>query len=72
MILENEEGKVVDKKTISRTTASLNRLKPGQYKVKLKSVDGLQRPGEESQPKELVVPAVSDIRAPKIMNMKVK
>ena len=72
MILENEDGKVIDKKEINRTTASFSRLKPGQYKVKLKSVDGLQRPSEESRLKDLVVPSISDIKAPKIKNMKVK
>ncbi len=72
MILESEDGKVVDKKEINRTTASFSRLKPGQYKVRLKSVDGLQRPSEESRLKDLVVPSISDIKAPKIRNMKVK
>lgn len=72
MILETEEGKVVEKKEIARTTASFTRLKPGQYKVSLKSVDGLKRPSTESRTKELVVPSISDIRAPKIKNMKVK
>ena len=71
MLLENDAGKVVEKKEISRTTASVSRLKPGQYKVRLKSVDGLQR-ASESASKELVVPSLSDIRAPKIKNMKVK
>lgn len=72
MILESEDGKVVEKKEISRTTASYSRLKPGQYKVKLKSVDTLQRPSEDSSTKELYVPSLSDIKAPKIKNMKVK
>jgi hypothetical protein len=72
MILENEDGKVVEQKEVTRTTASLNRLKPGQYKVKLKSVDSLKRPGLESPAKPVVVPSLSDIRAPKIKQMKVK
>lgn len=72
MILENESGKVIEQKEVTRTTASLNRLKPGQYKVKLKSVDSLKRPGTESPAKPIVVPSLSDIKAPKIKNMKVK
>jgi hypothetical protein len=72
MILESEDGKVVEKKEVSRTTASFSRLRPGQYKVRLKSVDVLQRPSEESSQKDLFVPAISDIKAPKIKNMKVK
>lgn len=72
MILESAEGTVIDKKELNRTTASFSRLKPGQYKVRLKSVDALQRPSEESRQKDLVVPSLSDIKAPKIKNMKVK
>lgn len=72
MVLENEEGKVVEQKKITRTTASFSRLKPGQYKVKLKSVDSKQRSSENSSSKELKVPATSDIGVPKIKSMKVK
>jgi len=72
MILENDEGQIVEKKEIARTTASFTRLTPGQYKVRLKSVDTLRRPGEESSSKKLIVPSISDIQAPKIKNMKVK
>jgi hypothetical protein len=72
MILESEDGKVVDKKEVKRTTASLTRLKPGQYKVKLMTVDTLQRPSEQASTKDLYVPTLSDIKAPKIKNMKVK
>lgn len=72
MILENENGKVIEQKEITRTTASFNRLKPGQYKVKLKSVDTMKRPSSESREKPILVPSISDIQAPKIKNMKVK
>lgn len=72
MILETESGKVVEKKEVRRTTASFNRLKPGQYKVRLKTVDSLQRPSDESSAKDLLVPALSDIQAPKFKNLKVK
>jgi hypothetical protein len=72
MILENDQGRVIEQTQITRTTASLKRLKPGQYKVKLKSVDSLKRPGNESPPKPILVPSISDIKAPKIKNMKVK
>lgn len=72
MILESEDGKVIEKKEVTRTTASFSRLKPGQYKVRLKSVDSLQRASEETRQKELYVPSLSDIKAPKIKNMKVK
>ncbi len=72
MVLESQDGKVVDKKEISRTTASFSKLKPGQYKIRLKSVDELKRPSAEDSHKDLVVPTMSDIKAPKIKNMKVK
>lgn len=72
MILEGEDGKVIDKKEVLRNTASYSRLKPGQYKIRLKSVDELRRPSEETNQKDLVVPSISDIKAPKIKNMKVK
>lgn len=72
MILQNDEGVVVEKKQISRTTASLTQLKPGQYKVTLKSVDESRRSSAESTIKDILVPTISEIRAPKIKNMKVK
>ena len=72
MILESADGKVVDQKEISRTTASLSRLKPGQYQVHLKSIDDFKRPGLDGEKRKLEVPNASDIRAPKIKAMKVK
>lgn len=72
MILESADGKVLDQKEISRTTASLNKLKPGEYQVHLKSVDGYKRPGEDGQKRKIEVPETSDIRAPKIKAMKIK
>ncbi len=72
MILETDDGKVLEQKEISRTTASFNRLKPGQYQVHLKSVDELRRPGLDGEKRKLEVPNTSDIRAPKFKAMKVK
>jgi hypothetical protein len=72
MILETDDGKVLQEKEISRNTASLSRLKPGQYKVHLKSVDGLKRMSLGGDKRKLEVPNSSDIRAPKIKAMKVK
>ncbi|MCB9072246.1 MAG: hypothetical protein H6623_01395 [Bdellovibrionaceae bacterium] len=71
MIIENE-GKIVQKKKVDRTLASLSRLKPGKYKVHLKSVDRLKREGNEMSSKELIVPQNSDIGAPRIKSIKVK
>ncbi len=72
LILEDEEGQVVDQRSVRRNTASLSKLKPGDYKVKLKAVDTYQRPGMQGEPKKLTVPNLSNIRAPKIKSMKVK
>jgi len=72
MILENESGTPVEQREITRTTASVTRLKPGQYHLKLKSVDAFKRTSEETASKRLEVPQTSDIRAPKIKTMKVK
>lgn len=72
LILENDEGKVIEQKKVQRNTASLNRLKPGEYSIKLKAIDGYQRPGNPAEPKKLSVPNLSNIRAPKIKSMKVK
>ncbi len=71
MILENDAGQVVEQRTVTRTTASITRLKPGEYQVQLKAVDTHKRPGLGSPPKKLTVPNVSDIKAPKIKSMKV-
>ena len=72
MVLESPDGKVVDQRQVSRNTASLNRLKPGEYQVHVRSIDGFKRPGLEGSKRKIEVPATSDIRAPKIKAMKVK
>jgi len=71
LTLENESGEVVKSEEVQRTMASVNRLKPGEYKVHLKSVDALKRPGPANS-KGLSVPNNSDISAPTIKRMKVK
>ena len=72
LLLETEEGQLLEQRPVERNTASLARLKPGAYQVKLKAVDGHQRPGLSGVAKKLHVPNVSNIRAPKIKSMKVK
>lgn len=72
MILENPEGQIVDQKPVQRNGASVSRLKPGTYQIKLKSVDANARAGESGEPKQLEVPNRSDISAPKIKAVKVK
>lgn len=72
MILETEDGKLIEEKEIPRSPASLSRMKPGRYQVRLKSIDGQKRAGPDSERRKLTVPNTSDIQAPKIKTMKVK
>jgi len=72
MVLESSDGKVVDSHEVSRNIASFTKLKPGEYQVKVQSIDGLRRPGPASEIRKVQVPEKSDIRAPKIKAMKVK
>lgn len=72
MSLEDGNGKTVEKRKVTRTTASVNRLRPGQYKVLLRTVDSQKRIGDKVNTKPLVVPDTSDINAPKIKSIKVK
>jgi hypothetical protein len=72
ILLQSPDGKLIEQKSVSRNTASLNRLKPGEYQVRVKPVDSFQRPGGESEARKVEVPVTSDIRAPKIKAMKVK
>lgn len=71
MVLEDFNGKKTQSR-VRRTTASVSRLTPGQYKVHLRSVDSQKRVGDKASTKALVVPATSDINAPKFKSMKVK
>jgi hypothetical protein len=72
MILETDDGKVIEEKEIQRSSASLSQMKPGRYQVRLRSVDSHKRAGPDSERRKLAVPSTSDIQAPKIKTMKVK
>ena len=62
----------MEQRTLSRTIASVNRLRPGQYRVKVRAIDRRARPGLEGESRPVDVPNTSDIQAPKIKAMKVK
>lgn len=71
--LLSEDGKqVLQEKVVQRTTASLNRMKPGNYKVSVKAVDEHQRDGESTRARALKVPMKSAIQAPTIKRIHVK
>lgn len=71
-VLNPENGEVIEERVSERNVASLTRLKPGQYKVKVKAVDRHNRDGNLSEDKALEVPKTSDIQAPVIKKLKVK
>lgn len=71
--VRTHDGKeVLTTTNADRTIASLQKLKPGRYKISLSSVDEHQRPGPEGEARTIEVPDTSDIRAPKIKQFKVK
>lgn len=71
-ILDPEGAKVLKNLTVERTTASLKKLKPGQYQVRVKAVDSFDREGLATELKALEVPNSSTIQAPKIKKFNVK
>lgn len=71
-VLSPEGDKVIKEKIVNRTTASLSKLPPGNYKVTVKAIDEYDRDGETTEAKGLDVPKKSAIRAPKIKQLKVK
>jgi hypothetical protein len=71
-LIDPEARRVVHEKIVERNVASLVSLRPGQYKIKVKAVDQYEREGLSSADKDLEVPPMSDIKAPKIKQLKVK
>ncbi len=72
LILQNSQGQILQQKKVQRTTASVTNLKPGQYHIRIQSIDSFSRIGPEGPSKKLNVPKPSDIRAPRIKTLKVK
>lgn len=71
-VLSEDGQKVITEKVVERTTASLTKLPPGNYKVTVKAIDQYDRDGDSAEAKGLDVPKKSAIRAPKIKTLKVK
>lgn len=63
---------LVKQKIVERNTASLQRMKPGDYQVTVKAIDRYQRAGDPAQAKEILVPKESAIKAPTIKSLKVQ
>ena len=70
--LKAADGKVVKTERVSGTKSTFKKLKPGPYKLGLRSIDSLGRMGPESEPRSIRVPEYSEVRAPKIKNVNVK
>ncbi len=71
-VLSSDGERVVSESKVQRTTASLKKLPPGNYKITVKAIDEYDRDGESTEAKALDVPKKSAIRAPKIKKLKVK
>jgi hypothetical protein len=72
MSLISADGEVVSKKQVNRTTASLENMKPGQYRVQVKTLDMYQRPGSDGAPRSVDIRNNGNIPVPKIKALKVK
>lgn len=70
--LSDSSGAVVKEEKVSSTKASMRKLMPGEYKVKIKAVDKAGRRGLASTERPLLVPDLSDAKAPKLMKIKVE
>ncbi len=70
--IKSPDGKSVQ--TVKSTTphTELTRLKTGEYKVSLQSVDHLGRTSPEGEARKLHVPEYSDVKAPRLKNINVK
>ncbi|MCB0355458.1 MAG: hypothetical protein KDD40_00535 [Bdellovibrionales bacterium] len=68
----DSRGKVYKSQEVERSLASITKLKPGNYSLKVQAVDEHKRLGESSEIKKVIVPKKSSIQAPKLKNVKVK
>ncbi|MCX7978913.1 MAG: hypothetical protein N2578_07910, partial [Bdellovibrionaceae bacterium] len=65
------DGKELEKRKYTGTSTSMKNLMPGSYQVKLAAIDEYGRAGVESEPRTLVVPDKSSLRAPRLKKMKI-
>ena len=69
--LLDASGKVLSGEKTDSTKSSVKKLKPGQYALRVMAIDSQGRRSPASEPKALVVPNRSDLRAPKLINVEV-
>ncbi len=70
VLVTDSEGKLVSDKKFKKTSAVLANM-PGEYKLQVVAVDSRGRAGEKDEPKTLVVPPKSALRAPALKGIKV-
>lgn len=67
----NSAGEQLAQRSYKRANANLQNLLPGEYTVKLETIDQWGRPGEVGEPRVLVVPEKSNLKAPSLKRIKV-
>lgn len=68
----DKKGNVRKRTRTKRSIASIKRLTPGEYSVRVHPIDIHLREGEVSASKEVIVPKKSSIKAPKLNTIKIK
>lgn len=72
LIVKNKEGKELMRKKYPTTGTSLKNLMPGTYQLQVLATDEYGRNSEEIQIRNLLVPELSNVRAPSNFRVKVK
>jgi FecR protein len=70
--IKNPKGEVVREEKINSNKTTFSKLLPGDYSVSVRGVDKAGRRGVASTERPLVVPAVSDVSAPQMKQIKVE
>ena len=71
LILMDKDGKELKRGRFGQNTTSLVNLMPGQYQVSVLAKDIHGRDSEQAQPRAVVVPDSSGLKAPKLKKVKV-
>lgn len=69
--IRNSEGFLLEQMKFNQTQARVSKLRPGSYQLVLRSVDEQNRVGKPGDTKQLLVPSISDVRAPSLKGIKV-
>lgn len=70
--IQNVDGSVVKEEATKSSRMSVRKLKPGELRVQVRALDSKGRRGVASEARPLLVPDSSDVRAPKMMKIKVQ